>query len=281
MLNGREFHTIDSFIEIQTDTVSTTARTLLPLIAKDLWFSGEPATSGTPERQRQRALERLANWNGEMSEHDPEPLIYAAWVRALQRRVAVDELGSLTNDMTALNPLFLERVFRNIDDAAIWCDVIQSTPKETCTDMSRLALDEALIYLEEQFGDRLESWRWGDAHQAFHKHEVLGGVPLLSWFVNIVQDTPGGDNTLLRGLSLGKGENPFLNVHGSGYRGVYNFADPDSSVFIISTGQSGHPLSRHYDDLSQLWRRSEYVPMSLNPELARGGAVGITHIRPK
>ena len=65
-------------------------------------------------------------------------------------------------------------------------------------------------------------------------------------------------------------------MHAATYRGVYDFADPDSSVFIISTGQSGHFLSRYYDDLGDLWRRGEYIPMSLDPALARGGAVGIT-----
>ena len=85
----------------------------------------------------------------------------------------------------------------------------------------------------------------------------------------------------MRGLTRGHGPNPYLNVHGSGYRGVYDFSDPDASVFIISTGQSGHFMSRHYDDLAQLWRRGEYIPMSLDPDLARAAAVGISHLRPK
>ena len=89
------YHTLDSFVEIQTDTVSEAARVLLPLIARDLWYSGEPAAAGSAERRRQVALERLADWNGEMSEHTPEPLIYAAWVRALKRRLVQDELGPL------------------------------------------------------------------------------------------------------------------------------------------------------------------------------------------
>jgi penicillin amidase len=59
------------------------------------------------------------------------------------------------------------------------------------------------------------------------------------------------------------------------------FADPDSSVFIISTGQSGHPLSRHYDDLGELWRRGEYIPMSLDPELARAAAAGVMMLTPE
>ena len=94
-----------------------------------------------------------------------------------------------------------------------------------------------------------------------------GEMPVLKWFVNIRQSTSGGDNTLQRGLTKGTGPRPFLNTHGAGYRGVYDFADPDSSVFVIATGQSGHPLSSHYDDLGDLWRRGEYVPMRLDPDL--------------
>lgn len=279
MLN-RQVHTRDSFVEAQLDTVSFTARSLLPIIAGDLWFTGEAAPEGTPERQRQRALELMAGWNGEMSEHLPEPLIYAAWLRALQTRLIRDDLGPLEAQFSHVEPLFIERVFRNAEGAGSWCDVLQSAPVETCTDISRMALDDALVWLTEKYGPAIESWRWGDAHEATHDHPVLGTIPVLSVFVNIRQSTSGGDNTLMRGRTSGKGAEPFQNVHAAGYRGVYDFGDPDSSLFILSTGQSGHPLSRHYDDLGVLWRRGEYIPMSLDPELARAAAVGVTRLVP-
>lgn len=281
LMQSREVHTRDSFIEAQLDTVSYTARSLLPLIGADLWFSGEAAPAGTPARKRQRALDLLAEWNGEMNEHLPEPLLYAAWTRALQKRLIQDDLGPLADEYTHVEPLFIERVFRDIAGASTWCDVKQSAQIETCADISRLALDDALIWIEESWGDNFESLRWGDAHQATHDHQVLGEIPVLGTLVNIRQSTSGGDNTLLRGKTSGKDPNPFHNVHGAGYRGVYDFADPDSSVFVISTGQSGHPLSRHYDDLSQLWRRGEYIPMSLDPDLARAASVGTTILRPR
>ena len=280
LMQTREVHTRDSFIEAQLDTVSNTARTLLPLVGADLWFTGEAAADGTPERLRQRALTLLAAWNGEMNEHLPEPLIYAAWLRALQERLIRDELGPMADEFTHVDPVFVDRVYRNVDGAAVWCDIIQSSPVETCDDIARLSLDDALLWLTEHHGANPESWRWGDAHQATHDHPVLGQVPLLKYFVNIRQSTSGGDDTLLRGRTGGTDPDPFLNVHGAGYRGVYDFADPDSSVFVISTGQSGHPLSRFYDDLGELWRRGEYIPMSLDPDLARAAAVGITHLVP-
>ncbi len=281
LMQSREVHTRDSFIEAQLDTVSFTARSLLPLIGADLWFTGASAPEGTPERQRQIALSLLAEWNGEMNEHLPEPLIYAAWLRALQIRLIGDELGPLASEFKHVEPLFIERVYRDIDDASVWCDVRQSAPVETCSDMAELALDDALIWIAETYGTTLESLRWGDAHQATHDHPVLGNVPVLRYFVNIRQSTSGGDNTLLRGRTSGEGPDPFLNVHGAGYRGVYDFADPDSSVFITATGQSGHFLSRYYDDQAQLWRRGEYIPMSLDIDLARAAAVGVTTLTPQ
>ena len=281
LMKAREVLTRDSFIEAQLDTVSPTARTLLPLIGADLWFTGEPAVEGTPERQQQKALELLANWNGEMNEHLPEPLIAEAWLRALQRRLTEDELGPLAAKFDHPEPIFIERVYRNVNGASVWCDVKQSAPTETCPEIAKTALDEALIELTAAYGPNVESWRWGDAHQAMHDHPVLGEVPILRYFVNIRQSTSGGDTTLMRGRTSGRGVNPYENVHAGAYRGVYDFADPDSSVFVISTGQSGHPLSRHYDDLSVLWRLGEYIPMSLDPELARAGAVGVTQLSPE
>ncbi|WP_343115588.1 penicillin acylase family protein [Ostreiculturibacter nitratireducens] len=280
LMQEREFHTRESFIAAQLDTVSPTARSLLPLIGAELWFTGEAAPGGTQERLRQRALGLLADWDGEMNEHLPEPLIYAAWVRALQSRLIRDELGPLAEDFIGLRPLFIERVFRDVEGAGKWCDILQSSPVETCPELARIALDDALLYLSEHHGSNPESWRWGDSHEAALDHPVLGDSPLLGWIVNIRLSTSGGDNTLMRGLTKGTEPDPFLSVHGAGYRGVYDFGDPDSSVFIISTGQSGHPLSRHYDDLARLWRRGEYIPMSLDPALARAAATGITVLEP-
>ena len=281
LMKAREVHTRESFIEAQLDTVNPTARSLLPLIGADLWFTGEAAPEGTPEHLRQRALVLLAEWNGEMNEHLPEPLIAEAWLRAVQKRLIQDELGAMAESFTHISPVFIERVYRNVDGASVWCDVIQSAAVESCTDIARIALDEALLELTETHGPNLESWRWGDAHQATHDHPVLGDVPFIKYFVNIRQSTSGGDDTLMRGVTRGEGPEPYQNVHSAGYRGVYDFADPDSSVFIIATGQSGHPLSRHYDDLGELWRRGEYIPMSLDPELARAAATGVMVLTPE
>jgi penicillin amidase len=280
LMEMRKVHTRESLIEAQLDTVSFTAQSLLPLIGKELWFTGEAGERGTLAWQRTTALSLLADWNGEMNEHLPEPLIYSAWLRAIQTRLIRDELGPLAEEFTHVEPLFIERVYRDIEGASVWCDVIQSAPVETCDQIASRALDDALVWLSDNFNRDPNALRWGDAHQATHDHAVLGKIPVLHYFANIRQSTSGGDNTLLRGRTRGGDVYPFHNVHAAGYRSVVDFADPDSSVFVTSTGQSGHFLSRHYDDLGQLWRLGEYVPMSLDHRLARAAATGITTITP-
>ena len=281
LMQNREVHTRESFIEAQLDTVSPTARSLLPIIGSELWYSQPMGEKGSRQRLRFDAISMLASWNGEMNEHLPEPLIYSIWMKFLQKKLIEDELGAVSLSFNSINPIFIEKVFRDIDGAAEWCDIKHSSIRETCPEIASASLDEALSWLQEKYGKKLNALRWGDAHEALHQNETLGNIPILKYLVNIRQSTSGGDNTLMRGKTLGKGNEPFLNIHSAIYRGVYDFADPDSSVFIISTGQSGHFLSRHYDDLGILWRRGEYVPMSLDPKLAKGASIGVTTISPQ
>jgi penicillin amidase len=146
--------------------------------------------------------------------------------------------------------------------------------------MASIALDDAIQELVKTYGADINRWRWGSAHIAFQENKTLGKVPLISWFANISQETPGGDNTLLRGITRGTGNAPYTNIHAAGFRMVVDFDNPDNSVYIAATGQSGHFLSRYYDDLSVIWRRSEYIPMTLDPEIAKAAGAGTLRLLP-
>lgn len=280
-LNAREFHTEESFMELQNDTVSEMARAVLPLIARDLWWTRDEGVGDARGDRREAALALLADWNGEMSEHGAEPLIFSAWMRALTRRVAQDEMGPLVEEIEGAQPLFIERVFYNVEGAGVWCDVNKTVRVETCAEMAKLALDDALDELTDRYGGDIGAWRWGEAHRAVHVATPLGLRWPFDLLVNIEHDSSGGDYTLQRAKTPGRGPEPYRNVHAAGFRAVYDFADLDRSVFIISTGQSGHPLSRHYDDLNRLWRAGEYIPMSMVEEDIRAGALGVMKLTPE
>ena len=280
LLESRETHSVESFRAMQVDTVSEMARTIAPLIGEALW-RGEAAENAHPLRRP--ALERLRSWNGAMSEREASPLIFAAWTDRLTRLLVEDELDELASQYSGPRPLFLERVFRDLEGASRWCDDIRTEDvAESCAGMAARALDEALEALQERYGDDVERWRWGKAHPAMHNHPALGevgfsafGVELsLSRIVNIEHETPGGNYTLNRGASTFMGEMPFANVHAAGFRAVYDLADLDRSLFIVSTGASGHFLSPLYRNLAPLWRAGELVSMSAARADVEPGAMG-------
>jgi len=277
-LSERAYHSREGFVALQNDAVSEMARSILPLIARDLWWRQE--ASERQNRQRQRALDMLARWNGDMDQHSPEPLIFSEWMRMLTRRLAADELGPILAEIEGEQPYFVERVFRDVDGAGVWCDVDKTPETEGCPEMAALALDDALASLSDDYGSNIEGWRWGAAHTAVHRHTPLGFFSALAPFFNITNETSGGNFTLLRGLSTGRGPDPFRNVHAAGLRVVYDFADPDGSLMIIATGQSGHPFSRWYDHLAALWARGDMIPMSMSDENAAAGAVGVMVLSP-
>ena len=281
LLESRKVHTRESFIEAQLDTVSFPAKSLLPIIGANLWYTPLTTSNSDLDRDANVALKLLAEWNGEMNEHLPEPLIFYSWMQNLQKSLIQDELGMLSQEFRNFDPVFLERVFRNIDGASIWCDIVQSVVLENCEAVAELALYDAVSELKEKFKIDITSLRWGDAHTAKHDHLTLGHIPVLNLLINLRQSVSGGDFTIQRGLSSGDPYNPFENVHAAVYRGIYDFSDPNSSLYVISTGQSGHLFSRHYDDLGQLWRRGEYITMSLDPDLAKAGSNGTTKIIPE
>jgi len=281
LISNRAVHSRDSFIEIQQDIVSYSARNILPLVAESMWAEEETEALTDFKKIRRLSLDMLANWNGEMSEYLSEPLIYVSWMKKLQERLMKNNLGGLSNQFTVLDPDFINRVFQDIDGASRWCDLINTTQKETCIDMARQSFNLTILELIETKGAKINDWQWGKDHVAVHEHTSLGSIPILGFIFNIRQPISGGDNTIQRTAIRSSGPFPFESIQGAGYRGVYDLSDPDSSLFIISTGQSGNPLSKHYDDLAEMWRRGKYVPMSLDLKIVATKSVGLTTIIPK
>src|SRR5205085_12438106 len=53
-----------------------------------------------------------------------------------------------------------------------------------------------------------------------------------------------------------------------------------TSRFVLPGGQSGNPLSPHYDDLFPLWQRGEGVPIAWAPEEVEKAAVATLELLP-
>jgi penicillin G amidase len=66
-------------------------------------------------------------------------------------------------------------------------------------------------------------------------------------------------------LDCGGTDEAFEAIHGASFRGVYDLADLDRSLFMMAPGQSGNPLSRHARDFLTRWRDGAMVMLPPRP----------------
>jgi penicillin amidase len=240
--------TADQSRALQGNALSVAARELAPLM-----------THFTPETERQtKARDLLLGWDFVMREEAPQPLIFDAWLIALTEAIFADELGDAFNYFLGWRADTLQRVL-TADSA--WCDDRRTPTKESCEEQLRLSLDRALASLEDRLGPDIGAWRWGDLHRARFAHPVFTTVPLLGRFFDRTAEIGGDYYTALRAVPRIRGDQRFTAIHGAGVRAVFDLADLDKSLFVLGPGQSGHVLSKHYDNLLTSWRLGSSYPI--------------------
>jgi penicillin amidase len=239
-------HAPADFAALQMDRFSLFAAEALPA------FRALPPMEGAAGA----ALTLLQAWNGEMDATRPEPLIFHATMRGFGRALLVH--AKLPADAFAPSPEFLRPLLQGSDAAVRWCG------EGGCAPLLAAALAEAVAALTPQYGADPRQWRWGAAHVAQFDHAILRFIPFLRDWLGL-RAAPGGDGeTVARAAFRGSG---FAAVHGAGFRGVMDLAQPDGAFAVIATGQSGHPFSRHWGDMLPLWRDGALLPLAAPREV--------------
>lgn len=268
LLNGRPHHSLESFKEMQADTLSPMARQLLPLMLR------QPPKG--PVAQEVHAM--LAAWDGRMTANHAEPLIFEAWYRELTRLVYADDLGELFDEAWSKRPAFMRRALAEETD---WCDDQATPTRESCGELAGRALELALDDLGERHGRDRSRWRWGEAHRALSEHRTLGSLPVIGRFFNISVPSGGGSHSINVGHNRMSDPNePFANRTAASLRAIYDLDEPDRSLFMHTTGQSGNPLSAHYRDFAAPWAAGEYIAMTTRRAEIELGALGRLTLTP-
>jgi penicillin amidase len=250
LLAARERHDARGFAAMQGDVVSLFARETLPALLR---LTRRPAGRAAGE-----ALDLLAAWDGTVSADRPEPLVFHAWMRAFGR--AALAAGGVPEGAWDASSRFLGLVLRDPEGrGAPWCG------QAGCAALLGASLEEAIAGLQARFGPESSAWRWGEAHVARFEHPLLRAVPLLGALTRLSVPTPGDEATVNRGGFRDVGATPFANVHGAGLRAVFDLAEPRAGLAVIATGQSGHPLSRHWGDLLPRWRDGAMLSLGFGP----------------
>lgn len=237
---------------MQMDDLSLAARDLLPKLLDAL---GGTVLAGASASAR----EILAAWDYRMDRNAAAPLIFAAWLRQLDRQVFGSELGALYGEFALWNGNGAGTLAGFQGTIQDWCSLATSAARQACRVAFAPAFEAAVAALAAAYGDDPAAWRWGDTHRARFGHSLLDRVPLLGDLLATEIETDGDNFTVNRGTALPGPDMSFRQVHGASLRIVFDLADLDRSLFMLPTGQSGNPLSPHYLDLVTRWRDGAFL----------------------
>ncbi|MDO8606286.1 MAG: penicillin acylase family protein [Phaeospirillum sp.] len=247
LLEAKKPLTLADMSAIQGDALSLQAVELKDLLT-GLDFKSKPSRD---------AAHLVAEWNGRADHTRPEPLIFAAWFNRLNRVILADELKERFDSLGSPRAQTLVEILTR---RRHWCDDISTPEPESCEDQIERSLDLAVKDLSETWGPDMGKWTWGAAHQAGFDSAILGKVPVLKHFANLEIPSDGDEFTIARGTYRPDAKaTSFTQTHGPGLRAVFDLGNLANSRFVIATGQSGHPLSRHYSDMIEAWRDNRLI----------------------
>jgi penicillin amidase len=257
LLEESEQHDLERFEAMQSDNLSLpgleAARRLGRL---------------SPRGQRERsALERLRSWDGRL---DPETIagtIYQAFLLRLAREVARAAIGDRD-----LCERWLDRADNgftpHVTSPWRWHSHLMKLWEEGDEELIGRPWDElvlevlagALDDLGERFGPDPAGWHWGSVHEMSFPHPLGDANPLLRRLLNRSLRAGGAQETVSQ-IAYDPND-PYKAVWAPSWRMVADPTDPDRSRWQMFTGQSGHPASRHYDDLQRDWLEGRTQPMA-------------------
>jgi penicillin G amidase len=243
LLEARPKLSVRDHCALQSDTVSPTALQLLAAARR--FLREEDEISG-------RSLALLASWDGDMASSSAAAAIFAAWhlhaTRALLQHVMSPKLAKAYQHWTSYSSQFL-------------LDVLTGSARVTLdpAELAAQAFQAGLKELRKRFGADPSRWRWGKMHRAVYPHSPFNYLPVARVFFSR-QCSFGGyfDTINIGGVSPAE---PYVSRNVAVYRQIIDLGAPADGVFSQCLGQSGHFLSRHYDDFLNVWAGNRYRPL--------------------
>lgn len=126
------------------------------------------------------------------------------------------------------------------------------------------ALAAVIKTLREQYGTDANQWAWGRVRPLTLRHSVGERAPFHRVF-NLGPFAWGGDTNTVGQASADVADPAANPSFIASLRMVVDVGNWDESRFILPGGQSGNPLSPHYDDQLALWQRGEGVTIAWSP----------------
>jgi len=263
---------LDDSARIQADTLSLHARALLPLLLAHVHPQGP---------MEDQAVAALRGWNMNATADSLAETVFEAWFYHLAPTLVTDELGAVVTDSYKRRLSYVTRFVVNTltRNNSAWCDDRTTAKQETCDDAVTEAFRRGLADLSSRMGADMSRWRWDTVHHAIFPHQGLDTIAILRPFLS--RSVPNGGDWSTVDVGSVVAEQPFEQHSVPGFREIIDLSSARDDRFVDAVGESGHPLSPHYDDFQADWRAVRYRRMRTERSEIEQGAIGHLTLVPK
>ena len=240
-------------------TYSNYVSHILPLIDSPENVSSE---------EKEQAVNLLKEWDGNHNLESVAPTIFYKWINRIMYHTMSDEIGQ--GDYLAFAGTFMVKRSTPLilaNDSSVWWDDVSTSNKvESRTQIVNQAFSETISELKELLGKDINQWEWRRAHTLEHGHLIGRQEPMDKLF-NVGPLPIAGGHEVINNTGFPVHPTGLYEVKmGPSRRAVIDFADLEHGETILPTGQSGNPMSPHYDDQTEMYSKGEYRTMLLNKE---------------
>lgn len=233
------------------------------------------------DSQELHSMDVLSSWSGEYLLSGKEGLLYHRWIYYLLQGAFADELGPEGFQALLATHLHKRLIARMAErPGSVWWDNVRTEAEETMADIVNQSFRDALASVERDFGTESNRWNWGEVHTLEH-HHPMGQVAALRRFFNVGPFPAPASREVINNLAFQYDSTGVYPVtSGPSTRRIIDFSDVENSVSILPTGQSGNPLSPHYDDQAEMYIHGEFRKMLMNPTEIRETASHVLEFHP-
>ncbi len=244
LLSSKGQYSVKDFMEMQGDRIDETLLLWKDKLAAPLKDFGAEGISMS---------NKLNSWDGYTGIESKETAFINIFQQLFKKNIFADELGK---NHRKVGDVWLLEIINN-ENLEWYDDISTKDIIETSQQILKKSLSEALQIVKDK--------SWGD-FQTFTMQHPFSVVPILGDLLNLKHGPwswPGTEGTLNSSFSSYRDEH-FKIIVGPSWRFIIDFANPDAIQMVLPAGNSGNPMSPHFIDFLEQWKKLEYwsVPLS-------------------
>ncbi|MEM9076062.1 MAG: penicillin acylase family protein [Bacteroidota bacterium] len=218
------------------------------------------------EQEQLILVDELRNWDGTYSLDSKSAVLYHRCEYFMLKNTFEDELGTERFEQFLSTHLMKRQIaWGAIMNVGKWWDNVLTPDRvESRNEIVLKSFADAWVSLKGDLGPDTNDWTWDKVHTLEHKHPI-GEVESLRKYFNVGPFPIIGTREVINNLSFPYDSTGYYKVSsGPSTRRIIDFSDIENSLSILPTGQSGNPLSEHYDDQAEMFVNGEFRKMMMN-----------------